>query len=69
VGHPLRTREAPRRPGDPPELIADASRLQTILAWQPKFDSLETIVETAYRWEQRLSAESSGRDKLSNAQT
>ena len=56
AGHPVPSREAPRRPGDPPELIADSARLQTMLGWRPKFDSLQTIVETAYRWERRLSA-------------
>jgi UDP-glucose 4-epimerase len=58
AGHPIPCREAPRRPGDPPELIADSERLKTILGWRPKFDDLDAIVETAYRWEQRLGEDS-----------
>jgi UDP-glucose 4-epimerase len=41
---------APRRAGDPPSLYADASKAMRELAWQPKFRSIEPIVETAWRW-------------------
>jgi len=64
AGHSVPSREAPRRPGDPPELIADSKRLQTILEWRPKFDNLEAIVESAYRWEQRLSTDSHSWERL-----
>jgi UDP-glucose 4-epimerase len=67
AGHPVPAREAPRRPGDPPELIADSGRLKTLLGWRPRFDNLETIVETAYRWEQHLSAASRGSARRLNA--
>ena len=40
----------PRRPGDPPELVADASLAQRELNWQPKYMSLESIIETAWQW-------------------
>jgi UDP-glucose 4-epimerase len=40
-----------RRAGDPPELIADNSKIREVLGWMPKFNSLETICETAYSWE------------------
>jgi UDP-glucose 4-epimerase len=40
----------PRRPGDPPKLGADATLARTTLGWVPKFDSIETIIETAWRW-------------------
>ena len=40
----------PRRPGDPPELGADASLARSMLGWTPKFDSIEAIIETAWRW-------------------
>jgi UDP-glucose 4-epimerase len=56
AGHPLPVREAPRREGDPAELVADPSRLREALAWRPEHDSLEEIVETAYAWERRLNA-------------
>jgi UDP-glucose 4-epimerase len=64
AGHPVPTREAPRRPGDPPELIADSAQLKARLGWRPKFDNIEAIVESAYRWEQRLSADSYSSERL-----
>lgn len=39
-----------RRPGDPPALIADPTKLKTELGWQPKYDTLDAIIETAWRW-------------------
>ena len=43
-------RVAPRRPGDPPALVADPSRAQALLQWKPT-RSLKQIVETAWQWE------------------
>lgn len=43
----------PRRPGDPPRLIADSRLIQTELGWKPKFPELETIISHAWSWEQR----------------
>ena len=40
----------PRRPGDPPTLIADSALAKKELAWNPQHSSLETIIETAYKW-------------------
>ncbi|HEX7375511.1 MAG TPA: UDP-glucose 4-epimerase GalE [Pirellulales bacterium] len=40
----------PRRPGDPPELVADARRARQVLGWTPKFVELDAIVATAWRW-------------------
>lgn len=40
----------PRRPGDPPELVADSRRAQTTLGWAPKYVELDAIVSTAWRW-------------------
>ncbi len=39
-----------RRPGDPPILIADSTKLKS-LGWKPKYEDLEFIVLTAYNWE------------------
>ena len=39
-----------RRKGDPPVLVADASKAKAELGWAPKYDDIDTIVETAYRW-------------------
>lgn len=38
-----------RRPGDPPVLVADASRARAVLGWRPERSGLETIVGTAWR--------------------
>ncbi|MBP1752610.1 MAG: UDP-galactose 4-epimerase [Geobacteraceae bacterium] len=46
--------EAPRRPGDPAMLVAKADRIQGVLDWHPSYDNLGTIVEDAWRWEQKL---------------
>lgn len=40
----------PRRPGDPPVLIADSRKANHILGWQPRYPELTQIVETAWRW-------------------
>jgi UDP-arabinose 4-epimerase len=41
---------APRRPGDPPRLVADPSCANRVLGWQPRHSSLREIIETAWRW-------------------
>jgi UDP-glucose-4-epimerase GalE len=43
-------REAPRREGDPPELIADPARAARVLGWRPQHSSINEIVGTAWRW-------------------
>jgi UDP-glucose 4-epimerase len=53
-GAPLRVQEAPRRPGDPPTLIAACDRIKTTLGWVPQHDDLDQIVTTALRWEKHL---------------
>lgn len=40
----------PRRPGDPPELVADATALQSDLGWKPELSALDQIVKDAFRW-------------------
>ena len=44
---------APRRPGDPPALVADPSRAETLLRWKARY-SLDQIVATAWNWMTRL---------------
>ena len=41
----------PRRPGDPPSLVADSSKLKAAFGWTPKHSDLETIISTAARWQ------------------
>ncbi|MFA9460984.1 UDP-glucose 4-epimerase GalE [Thiohalorhabdus methylotrophus] len=53
-GAELPVREADRRPGDPPALVADTGRIRTELAWEPRYDDLDEIVRSALAWEQKL---------------
>jgi UDP-glucose 4-epimerase len=50
TGHPIPTVAGPRRPGDPPELVADATRAQQLLGWRPVFHDIESIIRTAWEW-------------------
>jgi len=50
TGKPIAVRESPRRPGDPPHLVADSSRARQLLGWHPRYTDLRSIVETAWRW-------------------
>jgi UDP-glucose 4-epimerase len=43
----------PRRPGDPPRLIASARKAHEILGWRPRFDRIEDIVSSAWSWHVR----------------
>jgi len=47
---PVPFQYAPRRAGDPPELVADPTQAKKILGWTPSCSSLQHIVETAYNW-------------------
>ncbi len=49
-GRKVNARNAPRRAGDPPALVAAPGRAKELLGWEPRWSSLETIVQTAYRW-------------------
>ncbi len=53
TGKNFTVRDAPRRPGDPPVLIADNEKIKRTLAWIPKHDSLEDIIKTAWDWERK----------------
>lgn len=52
TGHQIPTIIGPRRPGDPPELVADASLANEILGWQPRYQQPESIIQTAWAWHQ-----------------
>ena len=43
-----------RRDGDPPELVADNTRIRREFNWKPKYNDLDTICRSAYEWESRL---------------
>jgi UDP-arabinose 4-epimerase len=50
TGESLPISTAPRRPGDPPVLVADASLSHRELGFAPRLSDLKTIVETAWAW-------------------
>ena len=50
TGHPIPAREAQRRPGDPAVLVAASDSIKRELGWQPQFQTLESIVRSAWEW-------------------
>jgi len=52
TGRAVPTVERPRRPGDPPELVAAVGRAATVLGWRASHSSLEEILGSAWRWHQ-----------------
>jgi len=50
TGRKIETIEKPRRPGDPPRLIASSEKIKKEVGWQPQFQSLDAIVESAWKW-------------------
>ena len=54
TGRDIPVVEKPRRPGDPARLIAASEKIQRELGWQPKFQSIDAIIESAWHWHQRF---------------
>ncbi|WP_164103637.1 UDP-glucose 4-epimerase GalE [Candidatus Laterigemmans baculatus] len=52
TGHAIPEAIGERRPGDPPELVADASLARQILDWEPRYTDIHEIVATAWKWHQ-----------------
>jgi UDP-glucose 4-epimerase len=50
TGHPIPATMAARRPGDPPELVADSRLARELLGWTPAFMTIEPIIESAWNW-------------------
>ena len=50
TGHPIPAADGPRRPGDPPELVAGSTKIREELGWQPRFPELREIVHSAWNW-------------------
>ncbi len=57
TGRRVRRKVGPRRPGDPPVLVADATRAQQVLGWKAT-RTLPDIVASAWRWMQKISSAS-----------
>lgn len=52
TGLKIPTQEVKRRPGDPPVLYADSSKAQKELGWKIEYSTIESIIETAWKWHQ-----------------
>jgi UDP-glucose 4-epimerase len=50
TGREIKAEISPRRAGDPAILIASSDKALSELKWKPKYNSLETIIETAWKW-------------------
>jgi len=50
TGKDIPVRMGPRRPGDPAVLIASSDKIKSELGWQPQFQDLGVIIESAWRW-------------------
>jgi len=56
IGRKLPVVERGRRPGDPPILVSDPSRLKTVLGWKPEHEDLHAIIRSALEWERRFNS-------------
>jgi UDP-glucose 4-epimerase len=52
TGHPIPTKELPRRPGDSARLVASSERIKHELGWKPEHDNLYEIISSAWEWHQ-----------------
>ena len=50
TGHPIPVKVVGRRAGDPAVLVASSQKAKDVLGWAPKFDNLEYIIGTAWKW-------------------
>jgi UDP-glucose-4-epimerase GalE len=53
TGKKCPVKEGPRRPGDPPMLVASADKVRRELGWSPRYPDLKPVVETAWNWHRR----------------
>jgi UDP-glucose 4-epimerase len=54
TGRKIDTIEKLRRPGDPARLIASSEKIKNEVGWRPQFQSLEAIIESAWKWHQKF---------------
>jgi UDP-glucose 4-epimerase len=53
TGHKIPIVEKPRRPGDPPRLVAASEKAKKQLGWTPKFQDIHEIVKSAWAWHEK----------------
>jgi UDP-glucose 4-epimerase len=54
TGRKIDTIEKARRPGDPARLIASSEKIKNELGWRPQFQSLDAIIDSAWKWHQKF---------------
>jgi len=52
TGKDIPVRMGPRRAGDPATLIASSDKIKSELGWQPQYQDLRVIIDSAWRWMQ-----------------
>lgn len=50
VGESIATKTTPRREGDPAQLVASSEKAKAVLGWKPRYDDINTIIFSAWRW-------------------
>ncbi len=54
TGKDIKAAEAERRPGDPPILVGSSNKARKTLNWNPQYDDLSKIIETAWNWHKTI---------------
>ena len=54
TGHKIPAVEKARRAGDPARLVAASEKIQRELGWRPKFQDIDAIIESAWRWHRKF---------------
>ncbi|GEN54695.1 UDP-glucose 4-epimerase GalE [Halobacillus faecis] len=50
TGHPVPAEVAPKRSGDPAQLVASSEKARKELGWKPEFPEVEKMIESAWKW-------------------
>lgn len=58
AGRKIPAERHPRRPGDPPRLVADPARAMEVFGWTPEMSGIDSIIATAWRWHERAASAS-----------
>jgi UDP-glucose 4-epimerase len=56
TGRSIPSRVGPRRPGDPPALVASADKIASVMGWKPLYPDLESMISSAWAWRRRFPA-------------
>jgi UDP-glucose 4-epimerase len=67
TGRDIPFENAPRRAGDPPQLVGDSGKAREVLGWKPHYPELVKIIESAWSWHQRHPDGYTGNDNISSS--